>query len=170
MPVIDNPILRYPGSKWRLGLWLSGYIAQIKHHTYLNPYCGSLADIFYKDPSPLETVNDIDKNIVNLFKVIRDHPDELARLIEFTPWDRSEYEEILPESITADNTEYFIRTGEPLEDARRMLIRCWMSFGAKTADRSSWAHNIQKQKKVGLTLHQNAGIGYRKSLSRLPND
>jgi len=111
---------------------------------------GSLAVILNKPPSPIETVNDIDRGIVNLFKVIRDTPDELTRIVEFTPWSRSEYKDILPKSMLAADEDYFIWTGDSLEDARRMLIRCWMSCGAKTSDRSSWAHNVQKQKHGGV--------------------
>jgi DNA adenine methylase len=61
------------------------------HQTYLEPYFGSGAVFFSKEPSPLETINDIDGDVVNLFRVIRDRPEELARLVYWTPYSREEY-------------------------------------------------------------------------------
>ena len=55
------------------------------HTTYLEPFFGSGAVLFTKERSQLETVNDLDGEIVNLFKIIRDRPDELANAINWTP-------------------------------------------------------------------------------------
>jgi len=93
-----------------------------------------------KVPSKVETINDIDGNIVNFFKVLRDKPSELADLIEFTPWSRQEYTELL---TSARHDEYFLKTGDSLEDARRFLVRMWQGFGSKTSDRTGWRHDIQ---------------------------
>lgn len=57
----------------------------------LEPFFGSGAVFFNKPPSPLETINDIDGDVVNLFRVIRDRPNELARLVYWTPYSRQEY-------------------------------------------------------------------------------
>lgn len=46
---------------------------------------------FNKQRSHIETVNDIDEEIVNFFRILRDRSDELERAIEFTPFSRSEY-------------------------------------------------------------------------------
>jgi len=79
----------------------------------MEPFFGSGAVLFNKPPVEIEIINDIDGDVVNLFKVIREKPAELARLIEFTPWARDEY------------YESYHRTGDNLEDARRFLVRCW---------------------------------------------
>ncbi|WP_434510114.1 DNA adenine methylase [Desulfitobacterium sp. AusDCA] len=86
---------------------------------------------FHKNRSVIETINDLDGNVVNLFKVIRDCPDELARVIEFTPWARDEYK------------QSYEKTGEPVEDARRFLIRMWQAIGAKSSDITGWRNNIK---------------------------
>ena len=61
------------------------------HKTYLEPFFGSGAVLFNKERSTLETVNDLDGEVSNLFEIIRDRPDDLARLIHWTPYARAEY-------------------------------------------------------------------------------
>lgn len=82
-------ILHYPGSKWSMADWIIGHMPA--HSTYLEPFFGSGAVFFNKAPSNIETINDLDGQVVNLFRVIRDIPDDLARAIAFTPLSRQEY-------------------------------------------------------------------------------
>lgn len=130
-------VIKYPGSKWKLADWIIQHMPP--HETYLEPYFGSGAVFFKKPPVDNETIGDVDSDVINLFKTIRDHPEELAQLVEMTPWARYEYESI---ETSALEEETFIHTGDPLEDARRFLVRCWMAHGAKTSDRAGWACNI----------------------------
>ncbi len=118
-------ILHYPGSKWSMTDWIISKMPD--HETYLEPFFGSGAIFFNKQPSGIETINDLDSNVVNLFRVIRDHPYELAERIEWTPFSREEY-----------YSSYEGQTGNDLEDARRFLVRCWQAIGAKTSDRTGW--------------------------------
>jgi len=122
-------ILHYPGSKWSMAEWIIDHMTP--HQTYLEPFFGSGAVLFNKPRSPLETVNDLDGDVVNLFKVIRDRPDELARLVYWTPYSRQEY-----------YGAYDMDGVDELERARRFLVRCWMARGARTSDRTGWRHNI----------------------------
>ena len=82
-------VLKYPGAKNRLAPWICEYIPE--HDVYLEPFAGSLAILFNKKRSHIETVNDMDEEIVNFFRILRDRSDELERAIEFTPYSRSEY-------------------------------------------------------------------------------
>lgn len=136
------PVLKYPGSKYTLADWIIEHMP--RHETYLEPFFGSGAIFFNKKPCPVETINDMDHNVVNLFKVIRERPEELATLVEWTPWSRKEYQDLL---TSASAEDYFVRTGDELEDARRLLVRMWMGHGSKTSDRTGWRHNVQA--KVG---------------------
>lgn len=131
-------MLKYPGSKWRLAKWIINHFPA--HTTYLEPFFGSGAVFFTKPPSKVETINDLDGQVINLFRVIRERPRELAALIEMTPWARGEYTSIL---VPSDHESSFLQVGEPLEDARRFLVRMWMAMGAKSSDRSGWCNNIQ---------------------------
>jgi DNA adenine methylase len=124
--LLNGPVLKYPGSKWRLANWIISNFPL--HQIYLEPFFGGGAVLFNKKPSYLETVNDLDSNVVNLFKVIRDQEDELARLMEFTPFSREEF------------YSSHEKIGVPIEDARRFLVQIWQGFSGRTSHPSGWAH------------------------------
>jgi DNA adenine methylase len=117
-PAIDaprRPALRYYGGKWNLAPWIISRFPE--HKTYVEP-CGGAASVLLQKPrSPQETYNDLDGNVVNFFRVLRDRPDELIRKIKLTPWARAEYEL----SLTID--------GDDVERARRFFVVSWMSIG-----------------------------------------
>lgn len=102
------------------------------HEVYLEPFFGSGAVFFNKPKKVVETINDIDKRLINLFKQMRDNPEELARLVEYTLYSRTEYE------------LSFEQTADDLEDARRMLVRCWMAIGGKTNGHVGWRRNVSE--------------------------
>lgn len=125
-----KPILRWPGAKWRIAQWIINHFP--KHGTYLEPFFGSGAVFFTKPPSGTETLNDLDNNIVNLFRVIREHPYELVRLIECTPYAKAEYEYCRKTYKTEQDN---------IERARKYLVAVWQGFGGKTYQETSWAHD-----------------------------
>lgn len=84
-------ILKYPGSKWRIAQWIISHFP--KHHSYLEPFFGSGAVFFNKKPSNIETINDLDLNVVNLFRCIRENPVKLSKIVEATPYSRYEYDQ-----------------------------------------------------------------------------
>ena len=133
-----GPILKYPGAKWRLADWIVSHMPP--HGTYLEPFFGSGAVFFTKKPAKVETINDIDRHVVNLFKVLREQPDELARVVELTPWSRYEYEAYM---TSAKDQDYFEVTDDPVENARRLMIRMTMGHGSRSSDRGGWRHNVQ---------------------------
>lgn len=121
-----KPILRYPGAKWLLANWI---IEQLPPHSlYLEPYCGSSAIFLNKEPCEHEIINDLNGDIVNLFRVLRSHADELIWQINLTPWSREEY----------------YASYEPCENAveraRRFLVRCWQAHGTRLNARTGWRH------------------------------
>lgn len=125
-----KPILKYPGAKWGLASWITSYFPA--HTRYLEPYCGSAAIFFNKAPSVHEVLGDTNQSITNLFHVLRNQGQELARLIDFTPWCESDYEAI---------EKCYDNSGDPLEDARRFLIRSWQAHGGTIYQVSGWKHN-----------------------------
>lgn len=110
-----NCVLKYPGAKNRLASWICGYIPE--HKVYLEPFAGSLAVLFNKERCHIETANDLNGEIVNFFRVLRDNPEELKRLIELTPYSRKEYD------LSYEAAE------DDIERARRYCVRCWQGFG-----------------------------------------
>ena len=70
-----------------------------------------------KKPAPIEIINDADSQIVNVFQQLREQPDELIRLIEFTPYARTEFENAYMENGAEGK----------LEQARRFLVASMMT-------------------------------------------
>ena len=85
-----NAVIKYPGSKWNIARQLANLIPP--HRSYLEPFFGSGAVLFSKAPSAIETVNDLDGNVVNLFRCIQQDSERLARLVMTTPYSREEYD------------------------------------------------------------------------------
>ncbi len=127
-------LLKYPGGKWRIAKEIVSYFPE--HKVYLEPYFGSGAVFFTKEPSFMETINDLDGNVVNLFKVMREYPYDLARLIELTPFSREEFLKIQEDKAGQE----IHLTQDNIENARRFIVRCNQGFGSKLSDRVGWKH------------------------------
>ncbi len=137
-------IIRYPGAKWKLAEWIiSHFPADYEKMVYLEPFCGSGAVFFNKSPGAVETVNDINSDIYNLFFVLRECPEELKRRLELTPYSREEY----------DNA--FLPASDNVDKVRKFIIRTTQAIGAKDG-KSGWRNH--KQKKIGGTACKWAGI------------
>jgi DNA adenine methylase len=67
---LKSPINRI-GGKYYLTGWITQYIPE--HTCYVEPFCGAGHLLFSKEPSPVEILNDIDNNLVNLYKVIQNN-------------------------------------------------------------------------------------------------
>lgn len=127
-----NALLRYPGAKWRIAQKIVDNFPE--HKVYLEPFFGSGAVFFTKELSYMETINDIDHNVINFFKVLRERPEELARLIELTPFSREEFMKIQEERAGAG----IQISDDDVENARRFIVRCNQGFGSKLSDRVGW--------------------------------
>jgi len=99
------------------------------HKVYLEPFFGSGAVFFNKPAVGIETINDLDGDVVNLFKVLRDYPQQLANMLILTPWAREEY------------FSSYESTNDEVERARRFLVRCWQAFATRTGYRTGWRHS-----------------------------
>ncbi len=126
-----KPVLKYPGSKATIARWITSFFP--KHAHYLEPYCGSAAVFFAKTPAQHEILNDMNSNLMNLFRVIREHGEALAASIEMTPWSEEEYHFC--------DRYYLEPSGDDIEDARRFLVKCWQTHGIKFDVTAGWRHN-----------------------------
>lgn len=120
-------LIKYSGSKWNIADWIINYFPP--HKVYVEPFFGSGAVFFTKSPSYIEVINDIDGDIVNLFRTCRENPTELARLLELTPFSREEF-----------NNCYKIE-GDDLERARRTVVRYHQSFAGANCSINSWKNS-----------------------------
>ncbi|CAN3132275.1 DNA adenine methylase [Mycobacterium sp. smrl_JER01] len=84
------PPLAYYGGKTRIAAKIASLLPG--HDHYVEPFAGSLAVLLAKAPSRMETVNDLDGQLMAFWRVLRDRPDELARVCALTPHSRADYE------------------------------------------------------------------------------
>lgn len=91
---MDRPAVKPPFAYYGGKTTLAPVIADLlpAHEHYVEPFAGSLAVLLAKQPTAWETVNDLDSDLVNFWRVLREAPDELARRAMLTPHSRSEYE------------------------------------------------------------------------------
>ena len=140
-------IFRYPGSKWSTAEWIIQHFPEgYEKMVYLEPFAGSGAVFFNKKPGAVETINDIDSNIVNLFRVLREDPEGLKRVLALTPYSREEYD------------LSFEACDDPLEKARRYMVRTTQAIGAKMHNNEKCGWRNHKQMKIGGTACKWAGI------------
>ncbi len=129
-------IAKYPGSKWSLAKWIIGFFPN--HHSYLEPCFGSGAVLFNKRRSSMETVNDLDGNVVNLFEWIKRDPEKLAHEIYYTPYSRQVYEDAF--ASVPENS---------LEKAVNFYIQLNMGHGFRTnGEKAGWKNDIQGREKA----------------------
>lgn len=138
-------VMRYPGSKWGIANWIIDHFPEnYEKMVYLEPFAGSGAVFFNKRPSAVETINDLDSDIVNLFFVLRNYPSELKEMLSLTPYSREEYD------------RSFEPTDEPIEKARRYMVRTNQAIGAKLNSKCGWRNH--KQMRIGGTACKWAGL------------
>lgn len=112
-------------------------------HHYCEPFSGSAAVLLNKEPSPVETYNDIDGEVVNFFRALRDDFEALQRVISLTPFSREEFYRAI-----ASNP----RDATDLERARRFYIRARQTRTglAQTATLGRWA-NCKNTSRAGMS-------------------
>lgn len=121
MTDIKRPALRYFGGKWRLAPWI---IAQFpEHRIYCEAFGGGASVLLQKPRAYGEIYNDLDGEVVNVFRVLQRHHRRFKRLMEATPFARDEME------LAYDSVK------DPVERARRTIIRSFMGFGSDSVTR-----------------------------------
>lgn len=108
-------VLRWHGGKGRLASRIVELLPP--HAAYIEPYGGGAAVLLEKEPSEFEVYNDINGELVNFFRVLRDRPEDLVRAIELTPYARDEY---------AGAGE---ASADEVERARIFMVLSWMTLG-----------------------------------------
>lgn len=125
-----RPPVKWHGGKHYLCHWIIGHFAS--HHTYLEPFGGGASVLLNKPPSQVEVYNDLDERITRLFRVIRDHGDELRRRLILTPYSEIEFESA---PVACD---------DEIEQARRDFVRWRLSLGGRGDSFSFTLHRVRR--------------------------
>jgi DNA adenine methylase len=117
-PTRDVPrsALRYFGGKWALAPWIIEHMPA--HRVYVEPFGGAASVLLRKPRAKVEVYNELDDEIVGIFRILQDTRQcrELVRCLKRTLYSRAEFERA------------FQRTTDPVDRARRAIVRCYMAF------------------------------------------
>jgi DNA adenine methylase len=117
----SRPLIRWFGGKFQQRRWVISHFPP--HSLYVEPLGGGGSVLLDKAPSTAEIYNDLDGEIVHLFRVLRDEmlAPRLIRAVELTPYSRQEF------------YDAYLETSHPVERARRMIVRAFMGYGTDGA-------------------------------------
>lgn len=141
-----KPPTPYFGSKATIAPWIVSLLP--RHEHYVEPFAGSLAVLLAKRPSLMETVNDLDGDLMTFWQVLRDRPQDLVRVCELTPHSRGELDHA------------WEPTEDELERARRVWVRLTQGRSG-TMRRTGWRHYKDPQSSLSMPGYLEA---YRKRL------
>ncbi|RSC60186.1 DNA adenine methylase [Citrobacter amalonaticus] len=131
---IKHPAIRYHGGKFRLAPWIISYFPE--HRCFVEPFGGAASVLLRKEPSEAEVYNDLDGDVVNLFRVLRD-PVASWSLIDacaLTPYSRTEFQCA------------YASTSDPIEQARRLIVRATMGFGSAGATKGTTGFRLDTKR------------------------
>ena len=129
------------GGKFNHLNWLLPLLPEAHH--YCEPFGGSGAILLNRPPSPVETYNDLDGEVVNFFRVLREQKDELIAQIALTPFSREEY------FLAVSDSKCEL---SPIQRALRFFVRARQSRSglAQTASLGRWA-NCKNTSRAGMS-------------------
>jgi DNA adenine methylase len=146
-----SPLVRPANGRKRIAFgWYGGKFSHLEAllpllppcHHYCEPFAGSAAVLLNREPSPVETYNDLDGEVVNFFRTLRDDKERLVEAIGLTPFSREEF------ALACDLDPSL----PPLERARRFYVRArQVRTGlAQTASLGRWA-NCKGTSRAGMS-------------------
>lgn len=102
--------------------------------TFVDVFGGSGAVILNRKPSPVDVYNDIDGEVVNFFRVLRESPEELIGHLSLTPYARDEFVDALQR----------LDTDSDIEKARKFFVRIMQSVSSQsgTKTQGNWSYAV----------------------------
>lgn len=119
---MNNPIIPWIGGKRRLAKHILPLFPD--HVCYVEPFCGAAALFFMKAPAPAEVVNDINGELVNLYRVVKHHLEEFVRQFKWALTSRKifEWTQDTPPEVLTD-----------IQRAARFFYLQKLAFGGKVS-------------------------------------
>lgn len=96
-----RPVIPWIGGKTRLAEHILPKFPD--HSCYVEAFCGAAAMFFMKRPSDVEVLNDVNGDLVNLYRVIQNHLEEFVRQFKWALSSRQVYEweqQKVPDTLT----------------------------------------------------------------------
>lgn len=150
-----NTPFGYFGSKNKIALQLAQQLPP--HNCWVEAFCGSSALTLAKPPSMIEVINDIDYDIVNFFKQLRNNEVELIRLVELTPYSRVELE----------NARICNIEDSELERARKFLVQSMMAINGVFGEVKGGFSYSQSYSRNGRDARVNRWVNLPERLNRV---
>jgi DNA adenine methylase len=134
---ISAPVIRYHGAKFRLAPWVLQHFPP--HICYVESFGGAAGVLMQKPRSYAEVYNDLDGDIVNLFRTLQDTTTRsaLTERLLLTPYSRAEFE------LSWEAAD------DPVERARRTIMRAQMGFGSAGATKGATGFRIDTKRQYG---------------------
>lgn len=123
MTAPTRPVLRYHGGKFRTAPWI---IQQLPAHgVYVEPFGGAASVLMLKQRVAAECYNDLDENVVNLFRILRQPylAAELQRRVMLTPFAREELEVAFEAPV------------DEMDAAHKLIVRSFLGRGSDASTR-----------------------------------
>lgn len=150
---IKSPAVRYHGSKFRLAPWVISHFPE--HDYYIEPFGGAAGVLLQKPRCHGEVYNDLDGDIVNFFEVVRDPilSKKLERACRLTPFSRAEFKAA------------YQPTDDPLEKARKLIVRATMGFGSggATMGHTGFRNDVRRLRKTSVDVW----VGYPDNIAAI---
>lgn len=129
--MIKRPVMRFPGGKFSIAKWVISHFPE--HLCYVELFGGAASVLLQKPRANSEIYNDINSDVVNVFRVLRDEKKalELERKIYLTPFSREEYD------LAYD------RCADQVEMARRIIFRSFYGWGSDAVNRKTGGRSFK---------------------------
>lgn len=147
-------LITYFGGKYPQLTWLIDKFPKGNYH-FVDIMCGS-ANVALNVSYPMITINDLNDEVINLFQVLREQPEEFMRVLYFTPFSRAEICKIIEDRGGVN---------DPVEKARRYFVRSQLGYGANGGQNNHKGFGVEyKLHRTGWTRVQN----WNRKLDKLP--
>ncbi|MEW6562699.1 MAG: DNA adenine methylase [Pseudomonadota bacterium] len=119
---LHSPIIPWIGGKRRLAKTIIPLFPE--HTCYVEPFCGAAALYFLKQPVKVEVLNDVNGELVNLYRVVKHHLEEFTRQFKWALTSRQIYKwmQATPEETLTD-----------IQRAARFYYLQKLGFGGKVS-------------------------------------